>query len=365
MSETRRFYFTNLDGLRFFAAFAVICGHYITVFSPLDPSIGTWQKVILSADGSGAEAGVNFFFVLSGFLITYLIFRAPDSRSTRYIWFFYIRRILRIWPLYYLTIIVGFLVYPLFEPDRYVELANWQMYALFLANLDQIYSGNNNLLLGVHWSVAVEEQFYLIWPWLLYMFNTRILLTCVLVTSFVFLAITGQTTHTLSAFHPLAIGATVAHVCFYYPQIVRDFFTKVGKIGVICAYLFGALIVVAKFQLTKTFPGYEMISVTIDSLIFAFVIMDQALNIGSPLQAAKVPIITYLGKISYGLYLLHPIVILIAVNFFLLGVIPSWVVLPCIVIVTIAISSLSYFFFEGWFLTLKEKFDGRIPISAK
>jgi peptidoglycan/LPS O-acetylase OafA/YrhL len=151
-----RIYFKNLDGLRFFAAVVVICAHYITVLGDTMQS-GKWSRIILTLDGSGAEIGVNFFFVLSGFLITYLILTDTETTNISYVKKFYIRRVLRIWPLYFLSIAIGFFLYPILsEIPQYVEVASGWMYTLFLANLDQIYFWNNpvnhNTLLGVHWS---------------------------------------------------------------------------------------------------------------------------------------------------------------------------------------------------------------------
>src|SRR5690348_6930078 len=97
-----RTYFKNLDGLRFFAAFLVICAHYVTVFGDT-LHLNKWSRIIFTFDGSGAEIGVNFFFVLSGFLITYLILTDAETTDVQYVKKFYWRRVLRIWPLYFLT----------------------------------------------------------------------------------------------------------------------------------------------------------------------------------------------------------------------------------------------------------------------
>ena len=129
-------YFPGLNALRFFAAFAVIITHielmkkylgfnnaWSDVWNPMD---GTDSMPIISIlDGSFkwyhplvAEAGplgVVFFFVLSGFLITFLLFVEKRERKTIKVGAFYARRIFRIWPLYYLLFMLGFFILPQFE----------------------------------------------------------------------------------------------------------------------------------------------------------------------------------------------------------------------------------------------------------
>ncbi len=104
-------YFKNLDGLRFFAFLAVFISH-ATLFlgySNLSPAFYSIKKYILV----NGDVGVSFFFVLSGFLITYLLLKEKDGYGKISLKNFYIRRILRIWPVYFTTILVGFFILPI------------------------------------------------------------------------------------------------------------------------------------------------------------------------------------------------------------------------------------------------------------
>ena len=116
----------------------------------------------------GGRFGVIFFFVLSGFLITYLMFIEKSKTGQFKLGHFYVRRALRIWPLYFFSLIIGFVLYPMavsYSGFSHDENANLTWYSLFIANFDHIYHGFPTAnILGVHWSVCVEEQFYLIWP---------------------------------------------------------------------------------------------------------------------------------------------------------------------------------------------------------
>src|SRR5436190_1183897 len=111
--------------------------------------------------------GVDLFFVLSGFLITGILIDAPHSAD--YFGNFYARRCLRIWPLYYALLLFMFVVIPRVQPASAVDLfersSPWWSYPLFLQNFLVRIPTNAAGPLAVTWSLAIEEQFYLVWPW--------------------------------------------------------------------------------------------------------------------------------------------------------------------------------------------------------
>jgi peptidoglycan/LPS O-acetylase OafA/YrhL len=360
MSASPRIYFKNFDGLRCFAAMAVICAHFVTVFGP-EVAMGSWTRILLTLDNSGAEAGVNFFFVLSGFLITYLILADPAHENAGFIPAFYLRRVLRIWPLYYLTVAIGFWLYPwMTDVPNYVEGADWRMYLVFLANLDQIWHWKSlahpNPLLGVHWSVAVEEQFYLVWPWIMLLARRRFVVVgaFLVLVAFLFQVYTGLPSHTISCFHDLTIGGLAAYLCYRHPEKIQRFFRRLSQPAVVLLYGLGMLLIVGRYQATLHFPVYESIHRPVNALIFAFIIIDQGFNTTSPIQISRIPVIGYLGKISYGLYLLHPVALLL-VRLVFPGAVSFYLAFPLIIVASIALSMLSYHFFEQPFLKLKSR----------
>ena len=136
MIEKTKVYFPGLNALRFFAAFAVIVTHvelmkkyigfqnsWVDIWPKLTDNIHTPIQGIIAGKFSWyqpfiAEAGplgVTFFFVLSGFLITYLLFAEKKEKGDIKIRAFYARRVFRIWPLYYLIFVLGFFILPCFE----------------------------------------------------------------------------------------------------------------------------------------------------------------------------------------------------------------------------------------------------------
>jgi peptidoglycan/LPS O-acetylase OafA/YrhL len=111
--------------------------------------------------------GVDLFFVLSGFLITGIL--VDTKKSAGYFRNFYARRCLRIWPLYYSALLFMFVLVPLLRPSEAQAVfaarsSPWWAYPLFLQNFLIPIPTAATGLLGVTWSLAVEEQFYLVWP---------------------------------------------------------------------------------------------------------------------------------------------------------------------------------------------------------
>ena len=166
----KKVFFENLDGLRFIAFLGIFLHHGIFTFNTEVKNSSIFY--IIEITTSPAGLGVPFFFCLSGFLITYLLLAERETHNKINIGKFYMRRLLRIWPLFYAVVIFGFFVFPIIRSfvitEPYVETATLWKYLLFLSNFDQISNGlPYGSGLGVTWSLAVEEQFYLIWPLLL------------------------------------------------------------------------------------------------------------------------------------------------------------------------------------------------------
>jgi peptidoglycan/LPS O-acetylase OafA/YrhL len=162
-------YFPNLNAIRFVAAFLVFLGH-------LDwakhNAIGSNQPYSDFTLNNGL-LGVNLFFTLSGFLITSLLLKEHDECGIINVRHFYVRRILRIWPLYYFTVLLSFAILPnfisipSFEPT-FDGAHYWSKLVLFLTLLPNVSLVTYPLVsFGSQlWTVGVEEQFYIVWPWI-------------------------------------------------------------------------------------------------------------------------------------------------------------------------------------------------------
>lgn len=165
----KKVYFKGLDGLRGLAALAVVLGHvellkYVFKFENVYEGGGPFFLYL----GSYA---VTFFFVLSGFLITYLLLKEREIFGNIAIKKFYVRRILRIWPVYYILFIFGFLILPKLDLDGIIfpkAVADKDYWDSFFFNLILLpnFSKVSNPIAFQSWSIGVEEQFYIFWPFL-------------------------------------------------------------------------------------------------------------------------------------------------------------------------------------------------------
>lgn len=158
--STRSGRFTELDGLRGVAILMVMI-HHFTVVEPTN-LLDRW----LGFTGHYGWVGVDLFFVLSGFLITGILL---DSRGRdRYFTSFYARRVLRIFPVYFAVLVAALVVLPQLMPGRFAVQGDdpyeWT-YWCFLSNWGMAWENAfHNRLLAPTWSLAIEEQFYLVWP---------------------------------------------------------------------------------------------------------------------------------------------------------------------------------------------------------
>jgi len=171
MISAARIYFPNLNGLRFIAAFLVIINHteQLKLFFNLgDGTVAPFAKIC-------GKIGVMLFFVLSGFLITYLLLLEENKLSTINVKKFYIRRFLRIAPLYFLIIVIVFFVLQNFsfwdiprmkDPIKNNFFETFLLHVFFLPNLVTAIYGFLPYIAPA-WSIGTEEQAYLIWPLLL------------------------------------------------------------------------------------------------------------------------------------------------------------------------------------------------------
>lgn len=324
---------------------------------------------LLSFGEDGGKLGVMFFFILSGFLITYLMFVEQSKNGSIDIPFFYFRRVVRIWPLYYVTLLVGFLIYPLFlrfMGRTHIESADAFLYSVFVANFDHIYNHNpNSGILGVQWSVAIEEQFYLLWPLVFYFLSKKrifpwVLLLIILLSEIFFIKAGNWSMgyyHLVSNFRFLAFGGLLAFFCYSKRILISPLLNKISPKANFTMYLLCISMLLFHNKLASNFPYLNYLYHFLPLLFFGYVIVEQNFSTTSWIKIGSFKILNWLGKISYGLYLTHMIAIYIVLGIFK-SADTSYVIWEIIlsVLITIAISHLSYKYMESYFLSLKDKF---------
>ena len=307
--------------------------------------------------------GVPFFFCLSGFLITYLLILEKNGKGKIFIGKFYLRRILRIWPLYYVVVLFGFLVFPyvrsLLGMESYVETGTFWKYMVFASNFDQLQNGLPiGAGLGVTWSLSVEEQFYLAWPVILALFKTKhygiVTLIICLSSNIAMYGFGLSYNHTFGAMSDLALGGFVASLAAngvgIHNQAVnlrKWIIALIYPVGIFVVYLMSF--------------GYQLRPLV--SLFMVFVIWEQCFAKNSVIKMGRFKRISYWGTLTYGFYLLHTICNFVISNVLLklqlnmkMPFMSDLVVQPILsLILTFILGYISYRFFEKPFLNLKHK----------
>lgn len=353
--KENRIYLPGLNGLRALAAITVLVSHIFF------DTFGVWGleplKLPLFADG------VTLFFVISGFLITYLLLQEIDKTDSVNIPKFYIRRVLRIWPIYYATILMVVLV--LFLIGRQSDILNNSLfyYIFFAANIPFLSATGISLIVH-YWSIGVEEQFYLFWPWLVKLSMRKVLIAAVSVLIFwLFLKFGSYILYTnksllykffnVTRFHCMMLGAIGAIGYFNKNKLFIDFFAN--RWSQIIAWIF--------FLLSGFF--FEFIPAVIRAesvaVLSLFLIMSQIEGKPKFINLEN-KYFDFVGKISYGIYVIHPLIIFILsalwvkIDLRIATIVEYALIYITVPSVTVFAAWLSYRYFEKPFLMLKDKF---------
>jgi peptidoglycan/LPS O-acetylase OafA/YrhL len=367
--KKEKIFFPNLDGLRFFSFLLVFFAH---IFGTDNESIKNeaWYKVFKGRLFNDGDLGVSFFFVLSGFLITYLLLKEKEITKKIHIKSFYIRRALRIWPLYYFSVFFGFVIFPVLKsyfgqvPN---ENANPFLCSFFLNNFDKVINGHpDSAVLSVLWSVAIEEQFYLVWPLLFLVVPSKyyhyIFIVTISVSIFYRVThINGPINlHSLGVISDMALGGLGAYLSLQSRRFLATIENSKPFLNLL-PYLAVLLLIIFRNQIFQT-PFLIITQRLITGFFFIWIILEQNFSKSSYFKISQFKTISKLGKYTYGLYCLHSIGILITTIILAkLGLDNSswqlWFLqLPISMIISIILSYLSFTYFESKFLKMKTRF---------
>lgn len=371
MSKHKWFY--NFDGLRFFAALLVVIAHIETIKEVLGfPSLYNYSFFTYTA-----PLAVTFFFVLSGFLIAYLLLheQKKDKKQKINLSKFYRNRALRIWPLYYLVVLLTFVVFPHISVFRYhnfdkdflqENLDAFIAYILFLPNYSDHQFGNI-LYIGQAWSLGVEEFFYLFFPLGVYLLPARKQLHYFILLITASVAITAVAKFWCSADDPnlpltciyisrykvyaFALGALCAYI---YSNNQHKIFLLASKrqLKIASMMLFCITVVLLFSEVNLGSLTHPFYSVMFAAMLFLFTISDIKIRL------LNHPYVIYLGRISYGIYMLHPIAIVAALKLFYINtgntVLNVLLFDSMTIALVIVFSIISYNWFEKIFLRMRK-----------
>ncbi len=376
LNSDSKIYFPNLDSLRFFAALTVVISHCVIDFDYKFSN--RFSQIFHLHFFKNGNLGVTFFFVLSGFLISWLLLKEKEKTKTIRLSSFYMRRVLRIWPVYYIVIIVGFWIgvncyFPILNNSSFayrVDISQLNWYVFFLANYDP---GEKSQLVSSLWSVAVEEQFYLLWPLVLFLIDRKYFaFFCLIIISISFcwriydIQRGGGFVSTPFVMSDLAYGGLI---CYYsiYSSMFMSFIKNISKCAIYIVYLLliGYVFLHGFSHIfgERIYLYYAPFEPLIFSTFFGFIILEQNFAKNSFFKFGRIKLTNKLGKISYGIYAYHCFAILI--TFYLADLMGLntnsfchyLIKIILVLFITVIISYLSYQFIEKKFLRLKEKFS--------
>jgi peptidoglycan/LPS O-acetylase OafA/YrhL len=347
-------YRKELDGVRAIAALMVMFFHFFQI-----PEVHDTYTAISKLAGFG-QTGVSLFFVLSGYLITRILLFTKNTPG--FFYNFYVRRSLRIFPLYFLFLGVYYFLLPIiyktpFAPFH-LQLYHW----LYLQDFAMTFNWKLNGP-GHFWSLAIEEHFYLFWPVLVYFLNNkRVAIASVMIIGIAFVVRLLLVNHHYEVYYftfcrmdELAIGALLTLLEVKNKLVSKNatkflllFVMIIIPTLIMWVYFTGSanpLVQVVKFLLIA-FSYFSIIG---------FVISIKETNIIKEILQIK-PLL-FSGKISYGLYVFHPFCFEIVYHFLKTSNIVANFILSFVVTYLVAI--LSYYLFENRFLKLKKYFEYR------
>jgi peptidoglycan/LPS O-acetylase OafA/YrhL len=356
-----------LDGLRGLAILLVI-PHNADIY----PAVKDWTFPFAML-AHGGWIGVQLFFVLSGYFITGALL---DSRGAdNYFQTFYARRVLRIFPLYFLVLTAFLLILPSLVPLDRAVLSTYPQQPwlwLFLSNWTQPFHGSVTWF-PHFWSLAVEEQFYLVWPFVIawvptrHMLTTTLLVAAAAIVSRIALRGAGVSAEAIYMFtttrmDALALGATAAVISRRH-EVMAMFKRRQASIGWLALSLVAASAAISHLFDTRD-PGTIIVGYTVLAVAAAIVVLTLQAGVGSGSWLERVLSLGLLrscGKYSYAMYVFHlPLVLLIgpALTKYLVatGSLRPLLYSLSLIAVSYAFGWLSYNLYERHFLALKRYF---------
>lgn len=322
--------------------------------------------------------GVDLFFVLSGFLITDILLNSLDK--PHFLRNFYIRRVLRIFPLFYLTLIICLLILPNIksihlDASYYTDNQFWLW--TYLQNWLFVFKEPHGDKILLHtWSLAVEEQFYLVWPvTILLIRKPKILLTIAILTLlFIVVArymvwiyqvedLAYSSLYTFTRIDGLCIGSIVALLMRINPGFLKKYTLIIVLLMAVVNFGFYFI----NNQQSFTLPYLAFAGYTTFAVLFGILVYEAVSGESTVIQFLfNNGLLKFFGKISYGLYVYHWPVYILLFSFFREFIIRnintsyrfaetgSGII---VTVLAVILSLISYKYFENPFLKLKPRYS--------
>ncbi len=362
-------HYKQIDGLRGLACLLVVWFHAAGVITP-----GAESEVLF---GNGyrvftliGATGVNLFFILSGFLITGILMDTSDlaGRLKK----FYLRRVFRIFPLYYAFLCIALIAFFVVFSDR--EYLKWFTHLFYFQNWATSFRTDHYKYINHLWSLAVEEQFYIVWPIVFLFFYDRqdprkavgLCLFTILMAWYIHGFFISEEQYflgymfTLSRMDGLAMGALLSVLLMHYKDALLHYGSFMKYVMVLAAAIsLSSLMWPSEYNSFFIFLSYGVTFATIFYFALVWVVIANAQHDWFR-AVLLMPLLLYVGRVSYGLYIFHvPVLELLhqalepwGLNFWQKHV---FLVAVGLAVATI-LAHLSYSYFERRILVLKDKF---------
>ena len=300
----------TLDGIRGIAIIMVLWAHFV----PIEGAAVSYYIAKLGDIVGAGYFGVDLFFVLSGFLITRTLIASAQRREEGLIRNFLVKRVFRIFPVYFLS---------LFFVAAVVGQTGYDVFSslLYVSNFYFVFDSQGGPIRHT-WSLAVEEQFYLIWPWLFVLLSTQYVRVIVfplapiiaIFSALLALYLLGPETgaqfiyrSTTCRMLSLSLGASIAFVEF--DQQAR----KSKRLAVVVGLGAAFVLLCAYFMSVKGSQFFPPVAKMLGFSGLSYSIVLYFVGLGGAntrlTRIASMEPLVYLGKISYGVYLYHAILL--------------------------------------------------------
>lgn len=365
-ADQARVYFPALDGLRFLAFLMVLVGHAKPLSGVLYP--GTIIDIIATRISMFGWTGVEVFLVLSSYLIVTLLLKESDRTGTIDIGRFYMRRALRIWPLYYPYLLFAIFVYLPLQGTTIKAIVTHHLFpfSVFIGNYSYWYFSNSLSYAFAHlWTVCMEEQFYLAIPVLIY-FGRRwsfATITSVLVGAELLSIACRAYGIENDVPYPFVWSVTPCRLDPVVLGTLTALFVRSGRAvpgPALLAAAFALFVGATSFGQFGTNLNTTWMLAVIDLSAACLILGAMRTQIGTFVFANRP--MRFLGKISFGLYVYHEICLNLVWQWTenLFAGHPAWVwftTLALTLAFDVAVSTLSYFAWERRFIVLKNRFE--------